>query len=89
MHAKMMPVVDYFSIVGGVWKDPPIGIGIAEPSARVARRKGNLYVLVECLEADSSMDAICQEVASTVESTYYRSSGSVTGGLLAGNRCCF
>jgi len=86
MSSKMRAVVDYFSIVGGVWQETPANLGIMEPSSRAARRKGNLYVLVESPEAGSDMDVVCQKLVDIILDQYYRSSGSVTGGLLAGVR---
>ena len=84
MSSKVRAVVDYFSIVGGVWQETPANLGIMEPSSRAARRKGNLYVLVESPEAGSDMDVVCQKLVDIILDQYYRFSGSVTGGLLAG-----
>ena len=86
MSSKMRAVVDYFSIVGGVWQETPASLGIMEPSSRAARRKGSLYVLVESSEAGSDIDVVCQKLVDIILDQYYRSSGSVTGGLLAGIR---
>jgi len=86
MDSRLKVVADQFSILNGTRRGISRNLGVAEPTSRLGahRSRGIIYVLAEARGNSPDTDSLYDEVIGIIRDRYYKSSGSVTGGLLRG-----
>ena len=80
---SLKTAVGEVAVVGGDPSERPSGILVDERASRSAKakRRGNLYVLVEVTGPAFGRDLISRQLLDTVRTTYFAWQGSVTAGL--------
>jgi hypothetical protein len=80
---SLRTAVGQVAVVGGDPSERPSGVLVDERASRSAkaRRRGNLYVLVELSGPALGRDLIARQLLETVRTAYYAWQGSVTAGL--------
>jgi len=80
---SLRTAVGEVAVVGGDPSERPSGILVDERASRSAKakRRGNLYVLVEVTGPAFGRDLISRQLLDTVRTTYFAWQGSVTAGL--------
>jgi hypothetical protein len=80
---SLRTAVDEVAVVGGDPGERPSGILVDERASRSARarKRGNLYVLVEVTGPALGRDLIARHLLETVRDAYYAWQGSITAGL--------
>lgn len=80
---SLRTAVGQVAVVGGDPSERPSGILVDERASRSAkaRRRGNLYVLVELSGPALGRDLIARQLLETIRTAYYAWQGSVTAGL--------
>jgi len=83
MDASFKTVIQRFGIRQGVLQEEPQGIAVVGEGglAGSQRHRGSLYVLVEVLGGFPDPAGVIERLVQAIRSEYYRSSGSITGGI--------